>query len=118
MHMQDKTARTFAADNSQRLDIHLFSHGHLFTTDSESVPYFMLGSDGLGRDLYSRIVYGSRVSMCVGLVGRADQFFTGHHELGALSGYVGGTVDFLIHAMVGRSRCRYHHFIFCSRWRR
>src|ERR1700685_3754554 len=43
MHMQDKTARTFAADNSQRLDIHLFSHGHLFTTDSESVPYFMLG---------------------------------------------------------------------------
>jgi ABC-type dipeptide/oligopeptide/nickel transport system permease subunit len=95
MHMQDKTARTFAADNSQRLDIHLFSHGHLFTTDSESVPYFMLGSDGLGRDLYSRIVYGSRVSMCVGLIGVLISFSLGI-TIGALSGYLGGTVDFLI----------------------
>src|SRR3984957_18595601 len=77
MHMQDKTARTFVADNSQRLDIHLFSHGHLFTTDSESVPSFMLGSDGLGRDLYSRLVYGSRVSMCVGLVGGLISFSLG-----------------------------------------
>ncbi|HXM89213.1 MAG TPA: ABC transporter permease, partial [Candidatus Acidoferrum sp.] len=95
MHMQDKTARTFAADNSQRLDIHLLSHGHLFTTDSESVPYFMLGSDGLGRDLYSRIVYGSRVSMCVGLIGVLISFSLGI-TIGALSGYIGGTVDFLI----------------------
>src|ERR1700693_3207003 len=39
MHMQDKTARTFVADNSQRLDIHLFSHGHLFPTDSEREPH-------------------------------------------------------------------------------
>ena len=69
MHMQDPIARRFAADPSRRLDIHLFTRGHLFTTDSEREPYFMLGSDGLGRDLYSRIVYGSRVSMCVGLIG-------------------------------------------------
>ncbi|MGB0061290.1 hypothetical protein, partial [Candidatus Binatus sp.] len=39
MHMQDQEARKFVADNSQRLDIHLFSHGHLFTTDSERQPY-------------------------------------------------------------------------------
>src|ERR1700719_4484989 len=95
MHMQNKTARTFAADYSQRLDIHLFSHGHLFTTDSESEPYFILGSDGLGRDLYSRIVYGSRVSMCIGLVGVLISFSLGI-TVGALSGYIGGTVDFLI----------------------
>jgi len=94
MHMDDKTARTFAADDS-RLDIHLFSHGHLFTTDSEREPYFMLGSDGLGRDLYSRIVYGSRVSMCVGLVGVLISFTLGI-TIGALSGYIGGMVDFLI----------------------
>ena len=95
MHMQDSSARTFAADNSQRLDIHLFSHWHLFTTDSERVPYFMLGSDGLGRDLWSRIVYGSRVSMCVGLIGVLITFSLGI-TVGALSGYIGGTVDFLI----------------------
>ncbi|MFZ2063613.1 MAG: ABC transporter permease [Candidatus Binatus sp.] len=95
MHMQDTSARIFAPDNSQRLDIHLFSHGHLFTTDSENEPYFMLGSDGLGRDLYSRIVYGSRVSMCVGLIGVLISFSLGI-TVGALSGYIGGTVDFLI----------------------
>jgi len=95
MHIQDSSARTYAADNSQRLDIHLFSHGHLFTTDSESVPYFMLGSDGLGRDLWSRIVYGARVSMCVGLIGVLITFSLGI-TVGALSGYIGGTVDFLI----------------------
>ena len=95
MHMQDKEARKFAADDSQRLDIHLFSRGHLFTTDSEREPYFMLGSDGLGRDLYSRIVYGSRVSMCVGLIGVLITFSLGI-TIGALSGYIGGTVDFLI----------------------
>jgi peptide/nickel transport system permease protein len=95
MHLRDASARTFAADTSERLDIHLFSHGHLFTTDSESEPYFMLGSDGLGRDLYSRIVYGSRVSMCVGLIGVLITFSLGI-TIGALSGYLGGTVDFLI----------------------
>src|ERR1700684_3651987 len=74
MHMQDAKARKYVADETQRLDIHLFSHGHLFTTDSESEPYFMLGSEGLGRDLYSRIVYGSRVSMCIGFVGVVSCF--------------------------------------------
>src|SRR5208283_6196354 len=95
MRMQDPIARTFVADPSRRLDIHLFTRGHLFTTDSEREPYFMLGSDGLGRDLYSRIVYGSRVSMCVGLIGVMISFSLGI-TIGALSGYIGGTVDFLI----------------------
>jgi len=95
MRMTDAEERTFEQDNSRRVYIHLFTRGHLFTTDSESEPYFMLGSDGLGRDLYSRIVYGSRVSMCVGLIGVLISFSLGI-TIGALSGYIGGTVDFLI----------------------
>ena len=95
MHMLDKNARTFAEDRARPLDIHLFSHGHIFTTDNENLPYFMLGSDSLGRDLWSRIVYGSRVSMCVGLIGVLISFSLGI-TVGALSGYIGGTVDFLI----------------------
>ena len=95
MRMTDAEARTFNADRSRQLDIHLLSHGHLFTTDSESEPYFMLGSDGLGRDLWSRIVYGARVSMCVGLIGVLISFSLGI-TVGALSGYIGGMVDFVI----------------------
>ncbi len=95
MVMTDKSRRKFAPDPSRRVYIHLFTGGHLFTTDSESEPYFILGSDGLGRDLYSRIVYGARVSMCIGLVGVLISFSLGI-TVGALSGYLGGTVDFLI----------------------
>ncbi len=95
MRMSDPAERKFTQDISRRVYIHLFTRGHLFTTDSEAEPYFMLGSDGLGRDLYSRIVYGSRVSMCVGLLGVLISFSLGI-TIGALSGYVGGTVDFLI----------------------
>jgi peptide/nickel transport system permease protein len=77
MTMVDPIERRFAADPLRRVYVHLFSHGHLFTTDSPTEPYYMLGSDGLGRDLWSRIVYGSRVSMCVGLIGVAISFSLG-----------------------------------------
>jgi peptide/nickel transport system permease protein len=70
-------------------------HGHLFTTEAADEPYFVMGSDGLGRDLFSRIVYGSRVSMCVGLIGVAITFSLGI-VVGAFSGYVGGLTDNLI----------------------
>src|SRR5579863_9008112 len=46
MRMTDKEKRTFT-QLPGRVYIHLFSHGHLFSTDSEGAPYFILGSDGL-----------------------------------------------------------------------
>ncbi len=93
--MSDAEARTYVADTSHRIYIHFFSGGHLFTTDSETEPFYLLGSDSLGRDLYSRIVYGARVSMCVGLVGVLITFSLGI-VVGSLSGYVGGLTDNLI----------------------
>jgi peptide/nickel transport system permease protein len=95
MHMVDPIARSFAPDRSRRVWVHFLSRGHLFTTDSPKDPYYLMGSDGLGRDLFSRIVYGSRVSMCVGLIGVLISFSLGI-TVGALSGYVGGLVDNLI----------------------
>jgi peptide/nickel transport system permease protein len=95
MHMIDAEERTYAPDLTRRIYVHLLSGGHLFTTDSEDQPYYLLGSDGLGRDLFSRIVYGARVSMCVGLIGVLITFSLGL-IVGALSGYVGGLTDNLI----------------------
>ncbi|HVN64485.1 MAG TPA: ABC transporter permease [Candidatus Binataceae bacterium] len=96
VRMTDEIRRDYTEDRSSRIYIHLFSHGHLFTTDSEeTAPFFPLGSDGLGRDLWSRIVYGARVSMFVGLVGVIISFSLGI-TVGALSGYVGGLLDNLI----------------------
>jgi peptide/nickel transport system permease protein len=95
MHLVDAEERSYAPDLSRRIYVHLFSRGHLFTTDSPDEPYYLLGSEGLGRDLFSRIVYGARVSMCVGLIGVLITFSLGL-TVGALSGYVGGLTDNLI----------------------
>jgi peptide/nickel transport system permease protein len=93
--MSDSERRSYSADESSRVYIHLFTRGHLLSTESEDQPWYLLGSDALGRDLFSRIVYGARVSMLVGLIGVAITFTLGI-IVGSFSGYVGGLADNLI----------------------
>ena len=57
--------------------------------------FYLLGADKYGRDIFSRIVYGARVSLSVGLIGIAFTFLLGT-TLGGISGYVGGRTDTLI----------------------
>ncbi len=60
---------------------------------------FLLGTDELGRDLLSRDIYATRISMSVGLVGVAMSFTLGC-VLGGISGYYGGTVDLVIQRVI------------------
>ena len=54
--------------------------------------FFLLGTDRLGRDMLSRIIYGTRISLTVGLFGITISFVLGL-VLGGLAGYYGGWVD-------------------------
>ncbi len=60
---------------------------------------YMLGTDELGRDLITRIMYGARVSLQVGVIATVISAVVGV-ALGALAGYAGGKLDYLIQAAV------------------
>lgn len=70
----------------------------LYTVEG-NYPVFFLGADHLGRDLLSRIVYASRVSLFVGFGGVIISFFLGI-LLGGLSGFWGGAVDVTIQRFI------------------
>ena len=60
---------------------------------------FLLGTDKLGRDMFTKIVYGARISMSIGLVGVAVSFFLGL-MIGGISGVCGGAVDSAIQRII------------------
>ena len=65
---------------------------HLFGTGYPDMPVFILGSDLIGRDVFTRVIYGARISLTVGLIGIALSFVFGL-LLGGIAGYFGGIID-------------------------
>jgi peptide/nickel transport system permease protein len=60
---------------------------------------FLLGTDRLGRDVLSRILYGARISLTIGLIGIAISFCLGI-VIGGLAGYWGGVFDLIVQRVI------------------
>ena len=61
--------------------------------------FYVLGADKFGRDIFSRIIFGARVSLTIGLVSIVLIFVIGL-TIGGVSGYVGGWVDMLLQRLI------------------
>ena len=96
--------RVYSEDRDQVQPIRYLCHGdryrfwsiaesdlHLFCP-AEGGTLFLLGTDRLGRDMLSRLIYGTRVSLTIGLLGVALSFALGI-SIGGAAGYYGGWVD-------------------------
>ena len=66
---------------------------------AEGGTLFLLGTDRLGRDILSRMIYGARISLTIGLVGVIVSFTLGI-TVGGLAGYYGGWVDNLVNRII------------------
>ena len=83
--------RFFCKSDPYKFWGHVTASTHLFCP-SATGTLFLLGTDRLGRDVLSRIIYGTRISLTVGLLGIIFSFIIGI-TIGGLAGYFGGWVD-------------------------
>jgi peptide/nickel transport system permease protein len=68
---------------------------HLFGTGNSNYPVYLLGTDQFGRDVLSRLLYGSQISLSIGIIGILLSFTFGM-IIGGISGYFSGVTDNVI----------------------
>ena len=118
-HMEvnpDTWMREYSEDTDRRFPIHFFARGepyrlwnlfpmerHLFATEAGGYIH-LFGTDPLGRDMFSRILYGGRISLSIGLVGVVLTIVLGI-LLGGLAGYLGGLADRVVNKSIEVLQC-------------
>lgn len=106
----DTFRRSYIVDPDAKCPVRFFVKGEQYTVlglfrssrhlfGGDACPIFLFGTDVLGRDIFSRIFYGARISLSIGLVGILLSFVLGL-SLGGISGYFGGIVDEVIQRII------------------
>lgn len=108
---------TITEDTSEYYKIEFFTEGpeykilglipcniHLFGVSEGSnggtgAKIFLFGADSLGRDIFSRVLHGARISLTIPFASAIISFFLGI-TIGSISGYFGGTIDIIIQRII------------------
>lgn len=93
-----RSIRFFCKGSEYKLAGLIRTDRHLFCAP-EGTTLFLWGSDRLGRDVFSRILYGAQLSLTVGLIGISVSFFLGI-LFGSIAGYFGGRIDWVINRVI------------------
>lgn len=106
--------KAYGVNQEVKLPVSFFGHGYeykflkLISTDRHLIvvetddgprPPFLLGGDEFGRDLLTRILHGTRISLSIGLVGVSLSIVLGV-TLGGLSGFYGGIIDTVVQRLI------------------
>jgi peptide/nickel transport system permease protein len=104
--------RDFVINKEEIIPIQFFAKGteykllglfptdvHLFGPEDPEQRFYLLGADRMGRDLFSRLIHGARISLSIGLVGVFLSLFLGV-LIGGFSGYIGGALDNAIQRII------------------
>jgi len=107
----EKMRRVYAEDRTVMHPLRFFARGleykflgflpgriHLFQAEKDGAV-FLFGTDGMGRDMFSRILIGSQISLSIGFVGFVISLVLGV-LIGGLSGYFGGALDVVIQRLI------------------
>lgn len=90
--LEDRLVRRYREDVSVRIPLKWFQQGRLVSTGDSGEPLLLLGADALGRDVFSRVIYGARLSLGVTCLGVLGALIIGA-IVGGLAGTLGGRLD-------------------------
>src|SRR5262252_5165803 len=79
----------YEEDRTTRVPLVWFRDGHIVTSSAADAPLFLLGADSYGRDVFSRLLYGARLSLGLSFVAAVGAMILGA-LLGGIAGYAGG----------------------------
>lgn len=107
----DTLRRNYVTDTTRPLPLRFFCRGESYrfwglvegnlhlVCPPEGGEFFLLGTDRLGRDMLSRLLYGARISLTIGLLGISVSFVLGI-VIGGLAGYHGGWLDLVVQRVI------------------